>query len=48
MLFDQLLQLRFKVRGLMNIEEELEKLAEKRVECLVARSKREEVRPASG
>ncbi len=49
MLFDQVLQgLRFKVRGLMNIEEELEKLAEKRVECLVVRSKREEVRPASG
>ncbi len=32
----------------MSIEEELEKFAEKRIESLVVRSKREEVRPASG
>ena len=47
-LFDELLNGRAsKVCGALGNEEELEELAEKRVECLVLWCERDEVRPAS-
>lgn len=45
-LFDKLLDHALR-KGLVVIEEELEELAEKRIESLVFRSEADEVRPAS-